>query len=89
MVTQGWNGYRNKSQHRKLTLEKKILPTLLQGFEPTTFQYRESGALTTELSPPLGGKFWFVFMFGEVGSGKGSLEDMVECYFTSTETIGL
>ena len=24
--TQGWNGYRNKSQHRKLTLEKKILP---------------------------------------------------------------
>ena len=24
-VTRGWNGYRNKSQHRKLTLEKKIL----------------------------------------------------------------
>ena len=23
-VTRGWNGYRNKSQHRKLTLEKKI-----------------------------------------------------------------
>ena len=22
-VTRGWNGYRNKSQHRKLTLEKK------------------------------------------------------------------
>ena len=33
----GWNGYRNKSQHRKLTLEKKILP---QGFEPATFQSR-------------------------------------------------
>ena len=27
-VTRGWNGYRNKSQHRKLTLEKKILPPL-------------------------------------------------------------
>ena len=26
-VTRGWNGYRNKSQHRKSTLEKKILPT--------------------------------------------------------------
>ena len=26
------------SQHWKLTLEKKILPLLLQGFEPTTFQ---------------------------------------------------
>ena len=26
VVTQGWNGYRNNSQHRKLTLEKKILP---------------------------------------------------------------
>ena len=37
-VTRGWNGYRNKSQHRKLTLEKKILPPLLQGFEPATFQ---------------------------------------------------
>ena len=39
-VTRGWNGYRNKSQHRKLTLEKKILPPLLQGFEPGTFQSR-------------------------------------------------
>ena len=26
VVTRGWNGYRNKSQHRKSTLEKKILP---------------------------------------------------------------
>ena len=37
-VTRGWNGYKNKSQHRKSTLEKKILPPLLQGFEPATFQ---------------------------------------------------
>ena len=37
-VTQGWYRYRNKSQHRKLTLEKKILLLLPQGFEPTTFQ---------------------------------------------------
>ena len=37
-VTRGWNGYGNKSQHRKLTLEKKILPPLLQGFKPKTFQ---------------------------------------------------
>ena len=48
-VTWGWNGYRNKSQHRKSTLEKKILPPLLQGFEPTN---HESGALTTKLTPP-------------------------------------
>ena len=39
-VTRGWNGYRNRSQHRKLTLEKKILLPLPQGFEPTTFQSR-------------------------------------------------
>ena len=39
-VTRGWNGYRNKNQHRKLTLEKNILPPLLQGFEPATFQSR-------------------------------------------------
>ena len=39
-VTRGWNGYRNNSQHRQLALEKKILPPLLQGFEPATFQSR-------------------------------------------------
>ena len=51
-VTRGWNGYRNKNQHRKWTLVKKILPPFLQGFEPATFQSRVR-ALTTELSPPL------------------------------------
>ena len=39
-VTRGWNGYRNKSQHRKSTLEKNILLPLLQGFEPATFRSR-------------------------------------------------
>ena len=39
-VTRGWNGYRNKSQHRKSTLEKKILPPFQQGFEPATFHSR-------------------------------------------------
>ena len=39
-VTLGWNGYRNRSQHRKLTLEKKILPPLQQGFKPATFRSR-------------------------------------------------
>ena len=38
VVTRGWNGYRNKSQHRKSTLEEKILPPFQQGFEPATFQ---------------------------------------------------
>ena len=28
-VTWGWNGYQNKSQHRKLTLQKKIILLLL------------------------------------------------------------
>ena len=31
-VTRGWNEYQNKSQHRKSTLEKKILPPLLNPF---------------------------------------------------------
>ena len=39
-VTRGWNGYRNKSQHRKSTPEKKIIPPLQQGFEPATFRSR-------------------------------------------------
>ena len=46
VVTWGWKGYRNKSQHRKLTLEKKIL---LLRFEPTTFQLR---VCRSELFPP-------------------------------------
>ena len=37
-VTRRWNGYRTKSQHRKSTLEKKILPLLQLGFKPMTFQ---------------------------------------------------
>ena len=40
VVTRVWNGYQNKSQHRKSTLEKKILPPFQQGFEPATFQSR-------------------------------------------------
>ena len=37
-VTRGWNGYQNKSQHRKSTLEKKIFLPFLLGFELVTFQ---------------------------------------------------
>ena len=36
-VTQGWNGYWNKSQHRKLTTEKKSVLPLLPGLKPMTF----------------------------------------------------
>ena len=39
-VTRGRNGCRNKSQHIKLTLEKKILPPHLPGLEPGTFRSR-------------------------------------------------
>ena len=39
----------NKSQHTKLTLEKKILPLLLPGFDLATFDH-ESGALQTSYS---------------------------------------
>ena len=39
-VTWGWNEYRNKSQHRKLTLERKRLPPLLPELEPGTFRSR-------------------------------------------------
>ena len=43
----GWgggvgDGYRNKNQHRKLTLEKKILPPILPGLEPETFDYESN-----------------------------------------------
>ena len=52
-VTRGWNGYRNKCQHRKLTLEKKIHPPLLPGLEPATFRswVRRSNHWAIQLSP--------------------------------------
>ena len=37
-VTRGWNGYRNKSHHRKLTMGKQMCPPLLPGLEPETFR---------------------------------------------------
>ena len=37
VVIQRWKGYQNRSQHRKLTLVRKILSPLLLGLEPTTF----------------------------------------------------
>ena len=36
-VTRGWNGYWNKSQHKKLTQEKKILPSNMPGLDHMTF----------------------------------------------------
>ena len=49
-VTLWWNGYRNKSQHRKLTVAKQILLPLLPGLEPAIFQSQVRRS-TTELSP--------------------------------------
>ena len=49
-VTRGWNGYRNKSQHRKLTMDKTIFPPLLLVLEPATFWWRVRRC-TTELYP--------------------------------------
>ena len=38
-VTWGWNGHRNRNQHKKLTLERKILlPILLGLFDHTEIQ---------------------------------------------------
>ena len=51
-VIRGWKEYRNKSQYRKLTLEKKILPLFLQGLEPGTFQSRVHSSATEPSSAP-------------------------------------
>ena len=51
-VTRGWNGYRNESQHRKLTMEKKISRRSSRDSTPRPFSH-EFGALSTELSPLL------------------------------------
>ena len=40
------------SQHRKSTMEKKIIPPLLQGFEPATFQSRVRRSNHWAIFPP-------------------------------------
>ena len=52
VVTWGWNGNWNKSQHRKLTMEKK---SLLWGFEPETFWSQVHHSITelSQLPHPL------------------------------------
>ena len=59
VVTRGWNGYRNKSQHRKSTLEKKILPPFRQGFEPATFQSRVRCSNHWAIPAPLPMHLWW------------------------------
>ena len=51
-VTRGWNGYRNKGKHKKLTQEN-FFPPLLPGLNPRPLDH-ESDTLTTELRSPKG-----------------------------------
>ena len=46
----GWNGYRSKSHHMKLTIGKKTILPLLPGLEPETFR-SPVRRCTTEPSP--------------------------------------
>ena len=81
VVTRGWNGYRNKSQHRKSTLEKKILPPFQQGFEPATFQSRVRCSNHWAIpAPPVSVKVHCCFMSTQtIGlSGTGSQNGHLE-----------
>ena len=70
-VTQEWNGHRNKSQHRKLTREKKIRPPLLQGFEPVTFQSRVRCSNHWAIPPPMLPHAW-VMLPSKEGWGRAN-----------------
>ena len=75
-VIRGWNGYRNKSQHRKLTPEKKISRRSCRDSNPGPFDH-ESDTLTTELSqlPNNTG--------GNSGRRGGALMDLSKCITTT------
>ena len=49
-VTEGWNGYPNKSQHRKLTTANSPITPGLPGLKPKTFRSQVQHS-TTELRP--------------------------------------
>ena len=71
-VTRGQNGYLCKSQHRKFTLEKNILPPLLPGIEPVTFQPATGPALSQQSYIPAQ-PFW------ELGPTSNCLESRDSC----------
>ena len=48
-VAQGWNGYQNKSQHRKLTWRRKFSRRSCRDSNPRPFNHR-SGTLTTDIA---------------------------------------
>ena len=54
VVTRGVQRALNKSQHTKLTLEKKILPPLLPGFELATFRSRVQRSYQQAIPAPQG-----------------------------------
>ena len=63
-VTRGWNRYQNKSQHRKLTPQKKILLPLLWGLEPETFwSWVQHPATELSLLPCTSLHFFSFFFF--------------------------
>ena len=53
-VTRGWTGYRNKSQHIKMTPEKKIHPPLRPGLESATFRPRVRQTATIAVVATIG-----------------------------------
>ena len=61
-VTRGWNGYRNKSQHRSRPWRRKFSRRSSRDSNPRPFNH-ESGALTTELSPPPSNLLSWCFTF--------------------------
>ena len=69
VVTRGWNGYRNKSQHRKSTLEKKILPPFQQGFEPATFQSRVRRSNHWAIPAPKEEKYMILYFKARISRG--------------------
>ena len=74
-VTRGRNRYQNKSQHRKLTLEKKIL---LPGFKPATFQSRVQCSNHWAISLPKISK-WMVYHQSFQSTHLGTLTHSAEC----------
>ena len=90
-VTRRWNGYWNKSQHKKLTLEKKILLPLQQEFEPATFRSRVRRCNHWAIPTPQTGTFeshsCFEPQFCHTGSTSTSSLRFVDTFNQSQTSI--
>ena len=88
VVTWGWNGYWNKSQHRKLSMEEKFIHCPCKGSNPRPSDHGSSASYATELYNPLGSSNQKSDIFKDASVKQMKLGCMVPAFPCSAPHLG-